>query len=92
MNNQNREFYRIRVTKHLDDKCALPEAAAVADLVEKAIKEKSYIVFREGEKVQEWDVIVTFSFGGDPRFGVYHKSDDETVLVSTPTGLVSYYL
>lgn len=69
-----------------------PVAAAVAKLVEDAIRNKSYIVYAydaaQDQQLRLGDVVVVFSV--DPHFGVVDKNDDGDLAVtySTPDGLV----
>jgi hypothetical protein len=65
------------VEKHKGWGCKEPELAALTDLIEQAIKTKTYKLPTEIRDelgndivIQKHDVLVTFSFVGDPYFWV----------------------
>lgn len=91
----NRTFYSQSLARFKKEGCKYPDAAALAELVEHCIKEKSYKVYnRESdEQIDFFDVIVTFNFAGDPTFGLLRDNDGSPVITfSTPDGLMSKYL
>lgn len=91
MNVENKKLYEQYITQMKEEGARLPEAAALAMLVEKAILDRSYKEFySEQEDVQEFDVIVTINI--DPRFGIYRYDDDDMIFVSTADGIVGYFL
>lgn len=93
MNLQNKTDYNQYFAEFNKDGCEECEAAAIAKLVERAIINKSYYVYYGNEEiVEDWDVIVTFSFAGDPVFGVYLNLDEPICAISTSGGVVQRYL
>ena len=74
------------------DGSKLPEAGALAKLVEESIKARDYIDYYENEEpVDEYDVIVIFDI--DPLFGIFSKYDGDPIIqYSTPEGIVWKYL
>ena len=72
--------------------CSLPEAAAIADMVADAIKDKNFRVYAEDEDFVDFEVICTFSVGNDPTFGLFVRNDDAILLKSTPSGVESLFL
>ena len=89
----NKEYYESQVEKFKEEGCKLPEAAALATLIEKCIKEKSYVVYEHNIPLDTHDVIVTFNFAGDPTFGLFTLHDGEPAqIISTPDGLMVRYL
>lgn len=94
-NKTNKQLYTSFLAGFIKDECKLPEAAALAKLIEHCIKEKTYKIYNveDTENYNEYDIIVTFNFAGDPRFGLYrYKFDDHKLVVSTPKGLTCYDL
>lgn len=99
MNKRNKLFYELHLiqvkeemaedAKLNPDRIQLPEAAALARLVEQCIRDKDYKIAYTDD-LEDWDVIV--SFGVDPMFGAYMYNDDEVMLVSTSDGIRTYYL
>lgn len=73
--------------------CKLPEAAAIARMVEFSIYTRSYAIYDSEHGYEQYQPIVMFNFVGDPLFGLYFYNGDETViLTSTPDGVKEYYL
>lgn len=98
----NKKFYwsAYRESKKKNG-CRMPHAAALALLVEQAIKNKTYIDYRKqpidghGQRtgIGKYDVIVVFNLAGDPCFGFLRDSDgDDVIRCSTPNGLVDKYI
>ena len=92
MNNQ--AYYESQLKAFQKEKCTLPEAAALAKLIERAIKEKNYTVHDyQKDDYEQYDVIVTFNFAGDPLFGLFGLDDGEPVQIySTGKGVERRYL
>ncbi len=86
---KNRETYLKYVVEFISDRCREPEAAAIGKMVEESIRNKTYIVYEEENTLNNYDVIVTFNFAGDPTFGLYNYDTDgeATILISTPDGV-----
>ncbi len=92
----NEGFYNSAYRKFVQDGGdeGMADAAALAQLVEKCIKEKDYTVYGEHvrDSLEKYDVICTFSLAGDPTFGIYRYDDENTIVSSTKEGLNYKYL
>ena len=92
----NRKAYDKFLETFKRDDCKLPEAAAFTSLIEKSIREKTYVIYEYNEDhsgIDEFDVIVTFNVSGDPRFGFLREDDGERVIMfPTGEGLKQVYL
>jgi hypothetical protein len=94
----HKQFYVSKLKQFKSEGVKLPEAAALAALVEYAIQRKSYIDYyshinRADEMLPfgKYDVIVVFN--PDPCFGILGDDDGEPVIqYSTSTGIMSKYL
>lgn len=92
MNQENNRKYTSYLEEGINDGAKLPEAYALAKLVEDAITNKTYKL-RNDPTIRTFDIIVTFTV--DPTFGLYFEDngDGESVMaVSTPNGVVVNYL
>lgn len=96
----NEELYKKYYDQHIKEGGKMPDASALALLIEHCIKEKSYYVFREVQRdkdnmplLNKYDVIVVFNFAGDPTFGLYILDDSEdAILMSSDKGLTKKYI
>lgn len=94
MNNENKKLLDELIYEGTVDGAQLPEAYAIAKMVELAVKNKTYKVYRVDENIQTFDIIATF-FSVDPVFGLYFEDngDGESVIgISKPDGVDIKYL
>ena len=94
MNNENKKLFDDLVYEGTVDGAKLPDAYALAVMVERAIKSKSYKV-HYSDTVETFDIIATFGMSPDPVFGMYFENDgdgEEVIAVSTSSGIVIKYL
>ena len=94
-----KKYYERELAQFKEYGCKLPEAAALQNCVEKAVREKSYKVYDYGienpeEVYAEFDIIVVFDRDGhDVLFGVFRLEDGENAIeFSTSDGLKRIYL
>lgn len=94
MNLKNKQTFDELVIEGTRDGAKLPDAYALAIMVERAIKDKSYKV-HYADTIETFDIIVTFGLSPDPLFGMYFEDDgdgEEVMAVSTANGIVINYL
>lgn len=92
MNTTKLERFKILAQQEKLDGSKLPEAGALAKLVEESIKARDYVDYYENEEtVDECDVIVIFDI--DPLFGIFSMYDGDPIIeYSTSDGIVWKYL
>lgn len=93
INEVNKEKFLKYREQHLNDGGTVPDAFAVTELIKDSIINKDYIHYKGGGPynddretmfLKKFDVVVTFTWGGDPDFGVVIDEDlDFCVLLSS---------
>lgn len=91
MNKTNQEKYNNFLIKATNDGSKLPDATALCDMVEDAIRNRTYKI-KNKENIETFDIIVYFS--PDPVFGMYFEDDgdgESVIAISTDTGVKIQY-
>ena len=74
INNENKQLYDKYKDFHTNDGGKHPDAYAITELIKHGITYKNYKIYNgggcdvNGEPVKNYDVVVSFTFGGDPLF------------------------
>ena len=83
INLKNQEKYEQYKKFHTEDGGKNPEAHATTEIIKDAIKEKTYKIYHGGgyehkteNIIKNFDVVVTFSWGGDPSFQMCVDNSD----------------
>jgi len=82
-NKENEELFNKFKQKHLDEGGHAPKESAITNLIKHAIENKSYRTYErggfypEGDIVNKYDVVVWFTWGGDPEFMVCLDHDGD---------------
>jgi hypothetical protein len=84
-NETNKKIYEISKKKHTEEGGKAPIAYALTQIIKKSIKERDYKIYKGGGPYginHEWilkkfDVVVTFTLGGDPEFWVVMDHDGD---------------
>ena len=76
-NQENKTLYEKLKQEHTDDGGKYPDAYAMTELIKQAIINKTYkrytgggYEYRNENKIQNFDVVVWFNFGGDAFFQI----------------------
>jgi len=81
VNKENEILYDGFYKKHLKENGTAPKETAITNLIRHHIENKSYRVYNGGgfyeneEIVNKYDVVVWFTWGGDPEFMVCFDHD-----------------
>ena len=75
INQENKTLYEKLKQQHIDDGGEHPDAYAMTELIRQAIIDKTYKHYTGGgynieQKIQNFDVVVWFNFGGDAFFQI----------------------
>ena len=82
INKKNKEKFEKYKELHIKDGGKHPEAYAITEIIENAIESKNYKVYygggydNNGKEIKVYDVVVTFSWGGDPLFQMCIDNSD----------------
>jgi hypothetical protein len=94
MNNnlENKILFEELKQQHINDGGKYPEAFAITELIENAIRNKTYKIYNGGgyeynteNEIKNFDIVVWFNWGGDPYFQVCmdNSEGDSCVLVNS---------
>jgi len=81
INKLNKEFFKEEYQKHLDEGGTSPQETAITNLIRNNIQNKSYRTYtgggfyKNGDIVNQYDVVVWFTWAGDPEFMVCFDHD-----------------
>jgi len=91
-NLENKTFFEELKQQHINDGGKCPEAFAITELIENAIRNKNYKIYCGGggyeynteNEIKKFDIVVWFSWGGDPHFQVCidNSEGDSCILIN----------
>lgn len=83
INEQNKSKYAEYKAFHIEDGGKYPDAYAVTELIRQSILNKDYKIYYGGgyeakteSEIKQFDVVVTFNYGGDPLFQMCVDNSD----------------
>lgn len=83
VNKENESLFNQFKQKHLSEGGKAPEEAAITNLIRHHIENKTYRTYlgggfyENGDIVNKYDVVVWFTWGGDPEFMVCFDHDGD---------------
>jgi hypothetical protein len=83
VNLENKNLYEEYKKFHINDGGKNPDGYAMSELIKQSIEKRNYLIYYGGgyeykseNRINKYDVVVTFNWGGDPTFMICMDNSD----------------